>query len=126
MRRTVVGIVLLAVLLAGGFVSSAGLARHNEEVAPQLDAAAVQAMAGDLPGAMEAAEEAQAAWEERWGISAAFTDHNPREQIDGGFARLRIYGEAGDNIAYAAVCMELSKQIEAIGDAHGAQWWNIL
>ena len=126
MRRTMVGVILLAVLLVGGIVSAMAMARHNEAVADQLDTAAAQAMAGDLPGAIQIAQEAQDIWEERWSISAAFTDHSPLEQIDGGFARLRLYGEAGDPVSFASVCVELAKQIEAIGDTHGAQWWNIL
>lgn len=126
MKRTVVGIVLLASLLAGGIASSLGMSRHNAKVASQLDAAAELAMAGDLPGAIRNAQEAWEIWEKGWKISAAFTDHAPLDQIDTGFARLQMYEKAGNQVAYAAVCVELSKQIESLGDAHGAQWWNIL
>ena len=126
MNRTTVGVLLLVVLLAGGIVSAAGLDRQSEALASQLDAAARLAMAGDLLGAIQTAEEAWSVWEKGRKISAAFTDHNPLDQIDTGFARLQLYGEAGDPVAYASVCVELAKQVKAISDAHGAQWWNIL
>lgn len=126
MKRTIVGVAILAVLLAGGILASLGLTRHNTRVAGLLDTAAEQALAGQLPEALLTAENARSLWETRWNISAVFTDHDPLEQIDGGFARLGLYGRADDPLAFAAVCVELSRQIEALGDAHGAQWWNIL
>lgn len=126
MKRTVGGVILLLVLLAGGILSSILLSRHNIRVADQLDCAAAQATEEDLSGAIRTAEEARTAWGRSRDISAAFIDHNPLEQIDGGFARLRLYGEGGDSLAFAAVCVELAGQLRAIGDAHGVQWWNIL
>lgn len=125
MKRTVVGMALLIVLLAWGIVSAMGLARHNEKVSSLLDAAAAQAMASDLPAAIRTAEEARTVWESGRKISAAFVDHSPLDQIDADFLRLRLYGEAGDNVAFAAVCVELACRIGALGDAHGARWWNI-
>lgn len=126
MSRTAFGIALLAVLLAGGIASAVGLTGHNSAISAQLNAAADQAMAGDLSGAMDTAQVAQEDWEKGWKISAAFTDHNPLEQINIGFDRLHLHGEARDPVAYALVCRELAGQIEALGDAHGTQWWNIL
>ena len=126
MKRTVFGLVLLLVLLAAGITSALGMSRYHEKVAALLDQSAAQAMDDDLPGAMQTAQQAWEQWERGWNISAAFTDHDPLEQIDGGFAQLKLYGEAGEALPFAAVCVELAKQVEAIGDAHGAQWWNIL
>ena len=126
MRRTAVGFALLLVLLVAGIGSGMCLSRHNEQVAALLDGAAARAMDGDLSGAEASAEEAWGLWKQRWNISAAFTDHAPLEQVDGGFAQLKIYGEAGEALSFAAVCAGLARQVEALGDAHGAQWWNIL
>lgn len=126
MKRTVIGILLLLVLLAGGIASTAGMSRHNEKVAALLDGAADRAMAGDLAGAIQETEQAWTSWKRGWNVSAAFSSHEPLEEIDGGFAQLRIYGEAEQTIAFAAVCVQLAKQVRAVGDAHGVQWWNIL
>ena len=124
--RTVIGVVLLLVLLIGGILSAGGMDRHNEAIAAGLEAAAEQALAGDMAQAGDTAREAQEAWESGWNVCAAFTDHSPMEKIDGGFARLPLYEKLQDAAAFASVCVELAKQVQAIGDVHGAQWWNIL
>ena len=126
MSRTVVGALLLVLLLIGGILSAGGMARHNEAIAAQLERAAEQALTGDLDKAGNTVREAREDWESGWNVCAAFTDHGPMEQIDKGFARLQLYEQVKDQAAFAGVCVELAKQVEAIGDAHGAQWWNIL
>ena len=124
--RTVVGVVLLVALLIGGILSAGGMDQRNEAIAARLETAAEQALAGNMSQAGDTARAAREAWESGWNIRAAFTDHSPMEQIDGGFARLQLYEKIQDPTAFASVCVELAKQVEAIGDAHGAQWWNIL
>ena len=126
MSRTTVGVVLLMLLLTGSILSAFGMDRHNEDIASGLETAAEQALAGDMDLAGETARAAWKNWESGWNVCAAFTDHSPMEQIDGGFARLHLYERLQDPVAFASVCVELAKQVQAIGDAHGAQWWNIL
>ncbi len=126
MKRSLIGAALLLLLLVGAIVSGKVITRHNERVAKLLDTAAEQAMADDLPEAMETMYLARQDWQRLWNLSASFADHDPLEQIDGGFSQLQIYGDAGENVSFAAVCVQLSQQIQALGDAHGAQWWNIL
>ena len=126
MSRTAVGVLLLILLLAGGILSSVGMDRYQEGIAARLETAAEQALAGDLSQAGSTAREAQDIWEAGRKVCAAFTDHGPMEQIDGGFARLQLYEQVRDSVAFAGVCVELSRQVRSIGDAHGAQWWNIL
>ena len=124
--RTVVGVVLLVALLAGGILSSVGMDRYQEGIAARLETAAEQALAGDLSQAGNTAREARDIWESGRKVCAAFTDHGPMEQIDGGFARLQLYEQVQDAVTFASICVELSKQIEALGDANGDAWWNIL
>ena len=124
--RTVVGVVLLVTLLIGGILSAGGMDQRNEAIAARLETAAEQALAGNMSQAGDTARSAREKWESGWNLCAAFTDHSPMEQIDGGFARLQLYEKIQDPTAFASVCVELAKQVEAIGDAHGAQWWNIL
>ena len=126
MMRTVVGFCLLILLLAGGILSGKHQTQHHEQIAHLLEQASVQAGAGQLADARETAAEARRIWEGGWSMAAVFTDHNPLEQVDVGFIRLKIYGEAGDALAFAVVCGELSGQVQALGDAHGSNWWNFL
>ena len=125
MSRTVFGCLLLVVLLAGGILASVFLPRQNEAVAAGLETAARQALAGDLPGAVAYGEEARRKWESSRHIQAVFTDHDPLDAVDEGFALLPLHEAAGDKTAYAAQCVSLARQVKALGDTNGLQWWNI-
>ena len=37
-----------------------------------------------------------------------------------------VYGEKKDNLSFAVLCAELSREMAAIGDAHLPTWWNLL
>ncbi len=126
MNRTLTGALLLILLLAAGILTALSMSRWNEEIAGQLDTAARQAMEGNPEEAAQTAREAEACWQKKWGIHAAIADHDPLEQIDVGFAQLRIYSEAGETVAFAAICAQLAQQIRAIGEAGSAGWRNIL
>ena len=126
MSRTWIGAAVLVLMLVGGILFGGEMDRRNGELAEQLEEAARQAVAGNLTGAIELTEDIRVRWEEGWNFCAALTDHEPLEQIDGGFARLELYGAVGNAQEFAVTCVELAKQVESIGDAHGAQWWNIL
>lgn len=126
MNRTLFGIALLVLLLAAGILSALGMTQWNGEIAGQLDTAARLAVQKDLSGALRTAEEAEQLWQRRWAANAAFADHGPLEQIDAGFAQLRIYGQTGEYTAFAAVCAQLAQQLRAIGEAGSASWRNIL
>ena len=126
MKRIAVGAALLLLILAGGILSAGNQIRYHKKVAGLLEQAAQQAMAGELPGAKETALDARGVWERGWSLAAVFTDHNSLEQINEGFVRLDVYGEAGDLLAFGAICADLAGQVRALGDAHGVRWWNFL
>lgn len=126
MNRTLIGVLLLIALPVTGIFSSLGMTRWNGEIAGQLDTAARLALEKDPESASQTLLDAQTRWQELWSANAAFTDHAPLEQIDAGFAQLRIYAQAGEAVAFAAVCAQLAQQIRAIGEAGSASWRNIL
>ena len=126
MNRTLFGALLLLFMLGGGILSALDMSGSNDEISGQLDTAARQALDDDLEGAAEAAGTAEALWQQRWGINAAFADHDPLEQVDMSFAQLHVYAEAGDAFAFAAVCAQLAQQIRAIGESGSSSWRNIL
>ena len=126
MTRGWIGLGLLTFLLITGLLVTGFMSRAHKEISRELEEAAVAAGAGNWREAAEDARDAYEDWQERWHLSAAFADHEPMEQIDGQFAQLWPYLEARDPVAFRALCRALARQVEAIGDAHGLNWWNLL
>ena len=141
MKRGWIGLGLLGILLTAGLLVTGFMGRVHKDVSRELDEsnayymgyvsreleeAARAAGAGNWAEAAEDARDAYEDWQERWHLSAAFADHEPMEQIDGQFAQLWPYLEARDAVAFCALCRALARQVEAIGDAHGLNWWNLL
>lgn len=126
MKRGKVGIGILAGLLVLCMLATVTMRRRNEPIARILAAASDLAAAGEWEEAKKLAGKARGDWEKRWHFTAVFADHTPMEDIDGLFARLEVYEKQEDRTAFAAVCADLSVKIEAMGDAHGINWWSLL
>lgn len=126
MKRCWFGLGLLIVLLAGSIFVTWHMGRSHEPMAEAVTQAAERALTGDWGNAEALAGKARASWEKNWGISAAFADHEPMEEINGLFAQLEVYAASRDSLGYAAVCAQLRTALEAMGDAHGFVWWNLL
>ena len=126
MRRTWVGIVLLALLLILGIFSVLGIHGPLDAIADGLETASTLALSGSVADGAEAVREALRLWISVRNAIAAFTDHDPLERIDAGFTLLELYTAMEDNRNFSVVCLELSMQIRAVGDAHSIRWWNIL
>ena len=52
-------------------------------------------------------------------------NHTPMEEIDALFAEVEVYAAAREETDFAAGCAALSRKMEAMGQAHGASWWNL-
>ena len=126
MKRLWFGVGLLGVMLLLGLVSARGIENWQVPVSEFLTQAADAALSGDLQGAQAAADRAKTHWESRWRATAAISDHAPMDEIDGLFAKLRAYGAAENKTAFAACCRQISSLVEALADAHGLNWWNLL
>ena len=126
MKREVLGAWLLALLLGLGLLSTRYMGRTHSATAKWLDSAGTLALAEDWEGAGRLFRKAGEEWEKSWHLSAALTDHEPMEEIDGQFAQLQLYLRQKERLAFAAVCAQLASQIQDIGDAHGLNWWNLL
>lgn len=126
MKRGWIGLGLLLVLLAGGLLGTWGMTACHEPMAEDLEKAAAYALLGDWNRAESLAQTARADWEACWQFTAIFADHAPMEEIDGLFAQLEVYEDVRDAVPFAAVCKELSREVQAMGDAHGLNWWNML
>ncbi len=126
MKRCWIGAGLLLVLLLGGIFSSWWMGRHHSGISEEIDRAGSLAVAGDLEQAQDTARLAKRRWDRHWGMSASLTDHEPMELVDSLFAQLETYGTTGNRVAFAGICAQLASELEALGDAQGLTWWNLL
>ena len=126
MKRGWIGSGLLAGLLILGLLVTWFMGRTHTGISEELELSARFAIAGNWEEAEELAEEAYEDWQDSWHFSAAFADHEPMEEIDALFAQLLPYLLNQDAVSFSTVCRELARQVEAIGDAHNLNWWNLL
>ena len=126
MKRLWIGILAVTVLLVGGIWASLGLLSVHNRLSGQLYEAAIAAQKDDMAKARELMADAEKYWEKHRAFTAAFSDHEPIEQIDQLFARARICREMGLSAQYALICAELSEVSSAIGEGLKLNWWNLL
>ena len=65
---------------------------------------------------------------EQAGIAYELVEHAAvytMEEIDALFAEVEVYAAAREETDFAAGCAALSRKVEAMGQAHGASWWNL-
>ena len=125
MKRGVFGLLLLIVFLGLGLWGSFGMAKVHQPLSQMLESAAETALSGDLDTAATAAKEVQAEWERHWNRVAVLADHTPMDNIDGMFAQLEVFAQAGNHQHFAACCKELASMISATAEAHRLTLWNI-
>lgn len=126
MKRSWIGFFLLLVLLGAGILATWSMAEIHEPIGEELQLAAEGSLENNWGKAAFHTVRARKEWE-KWNLlRATLTDHDPTEEIDALFAALEVYGSCREEMAFAALCRELAKKIEAIGDAHSLVWKNIL
>ena len=126
MKRSWIGLGILLVLLVIGLLVTWGMGKLHEPIARELEQAASFALEDDWARAVPTAAAAKTSWERGRHFAACFADHTPMEEIDALFAQMEVYAAAEENTDFAAVCAELSRKVEAMGEAHGLMWWNFL
>ncbi len=126
MRRFLLGAGLLALLLALGLWISFSMNRLHRTISQTLTEAAQLTLSGELDAGHDLAQGAQQVWDSHWHSTASVADHAPMDEIDGLFAQLETYAQAGQTAAFAANCTRLATLIEAVGEAHSLTWWNLL
>ena len=126
MKRGRIGIALLVVLLAAGIGSAWWISAELEPLGMAMGYAAQCAMEEDWDTARILAGQTKETWNRNWHLTAVFTDHAPMEEVDALFARLAVYETERNRAAYGAICAEISRELEALGDDHVPSWWNIL
>ena len=125
MKRSWVGFVLLLLLLLGSVFSARSMIRVHEPIEEKLQQAARCAMDGDWHRAEAFFRQAQEDWEASEHFRSCFADHNPAEEIDGDFKLLQVYCAAREGISFSGGCLQLARQVAAVGEAHELVWWNL-
>lgn len=126
MKRLWIGVVLLVLLLAGSLFLLDFSSRFYKDFSVSIEQAGSFALAGDWTNALEHARLCQKKWEKKQHFLAAFTDHEPIEQLDTLFSQLEIYGKDRLPVEFACVCRQLYHLVEAIDESHSLKWWTIL
>jgi hypothetical protein len=126
MKRGIIGIVLLLGILCCGIAVTVAMNRIHEPLAAELNRAAAAAEAGSWPEAAQALEKAHTRWNTTRGLTAAVADHGPMEEIESTFAKAQVFLRRRNADGFAATCAELSRQVQAMGEAQSIGWQNLL
>lgn len=125
-RRLILGITLLAVVLAFAIATGAGMKAIHKPAETLLTEAARLAMDGHMEESIPLACTAFERWEKFRDVTAAFADHNPMDDTERLFREMLIYAEAGEVPHFAACCTQLSAMLKATYETHGFSLKNIL
>lgn len=126
MKRSWIGLIFLLVLLAAAIGTTIFMDKIHQPVASDLRQAAQCAQSGDWVNADGFSQRAWEHWDKWNHFRACFADHTPMEEIDAAMEELKVYLSAREEVAFAASCQELARKVEAMGEAHGLLWWNLL
>ena len=126
MRRIWIGIILLALLLGAGFWVSGFMKNAHLPVARDVRLAGELALEEEWGPAQAYAKRGEALWKEKRPVIAAISDHEPMDEIDALFAQLKVYANRKEEIAYGATCAHLASLLEALGQSHNCNWWNLM
>ena len=126
MVRCWIGIGVLAVFLALGLWIGEEMDTTHGRISQDLQQAAEQTLTGETERGILLAQQARQRWEDARRGTACVADHEPMDEIDGLFAKLEVYARQRQMPEFAACCARISALVQAVGEAHGAQWWNLL
>ena len=125
MKRSWMGLALLLVLLAASLLVTGFMDRIHEEMALDLQQSAECALLGDWDNVQLFLKRTNRVWEKWDRLRSCFADQKAVEDVDAALAALEIWRQSRDAAAYRAACAALTKQVEAMGEAHKLTWWNV-
>ena len=120
------GILLMLVLLGLSILLSAGMCRLRKTLSRELTEAARLALVENWPAADRVTADAVRRWERSRKLVAAVVDHELLEETEKMLSELAVYRSRKLSAEYAAVCLCLAKQAEAIGESQSLRWWHLL
>ena len=126
MKRSWFGLgILTGLLILGLWVQHYSEGLHKP-VVDALKEAQLSAAAEDWEQTEKQIKQAQEHWHSAMDIRAAVCDHDYLEEINTGFAALKVWREAEDPSATAALCAELVSRIDALEEAQQLSLRNVL
>ena len=126
MKRLWIGLSVLAALLAFAIFLNIGMDRLHTALSQELDRAGQLALEEQWEETEETTRKAYRQWLHYRHMLAAVVDHEPLEEMEHLFSQLWVYRDGQWAKEYAATCVRLARQAEAIGDSHILTWWNLL
>ncbi len=126
MKRLWIGLILIALLLAGGYFIRTALLNIHASISDELEQAATAALQEDWPTALRLARYASGRWQQYHRFTAAFSDHSPMDEMDRLFSQLAAFAQQRENPHFSATCKELSVLARAFAESHRLSWWNLL
>ena len=125
-RRFILGLAILFLVLAFSVGVAVGMKAIHAPGEEALQKAAQLALDDKLEQAIPLAEEVYRRWQRFQGLTAAFADHTPMDELDGLFAELMVFLNNRESPHFASTCARLSLLARAMADSHGVQWWDLL
>ena len=125
MKRSWLGLGLLALLLAVSVAVTGFMTRIHEDMALDLEQSAECALLGDWENTSLFLGRANRSWKKWAHLRSSFADHGETEAVDAALASLEIWFQTKDAVSYRAACASLGKQVKALGEAHKLTWWNM-
>lgn len=126
MKRSWMGLGLLAIMLAIGLLFSCSMEKRHQPIAAALDQAADCALRAQWEQAAALSEKAQQQWEAYNTMRSFLFSHAPLEEADAAFAELSVYLQTRETVAFASLCRKLASDIRAMGSASGLSFENLL
>ena len=126
MGRGWLGLGILIIFLALGFVVAEAMDSAHIPTEKLLEQAAEKTLQGEFEQAVALGAEAKSRWDRQWNGTATVADHSPMDDVDALFAEMEIYAKTEEKPHFAACCQELSQRLEAMAGAHRFSWWNVL
>lgn len=126
MKKFLIGITVLSLLLLSGLLVAKATKEIYKPVIALLEEATDTALTGNFETAKLRAEEAKKLWDKQKYVTATVADHTPMEDIDHLFAETEVYAQAEEIPHFAACCAQLAAMVQAMGDAHAPNLWNLL
>ena len=126
MNRFLIGLGVLALLLAAAVLAGVFTDDAVEPMALLLDNAGEEALQGRWSPARDCFREARSQWLRRRRALAALSDHAPLEQADSLFHQLGLCLLIRDETTFSLLSAQLSETLRTLRDLHSPTWETIL